>query len=69
MKTLLNTKSQKLNKTAQIYEAAFEKILSEIKDEYKRRLILKELDCVSGADERILTDFAKRVIEAAEKQM
>lgn len=66
---LLNTKAQKRNNVAQIYESAFNETLNKVKDEYSRRLILKELDVNTGADERILTDFAKRVIELAEKQI
>lgn len=68
MKTLLDTNQQKRNNAAEIYKAAFEKVFK-TKDEYTKRLILKELDVQTSSDKRILDLFSQQVCEIAEKQM
>lgn len=67
-KKLLNKDAQKRNKVAEIYKQVFDEVLG-TKKEYLRRLVLKELDVKTGADERALQEFAKEVIEKSEIRM
>ena len=67
-KKLLNKNAQKRNKVAEIYKQVFDEVLG-TKKEYLRRLVLKELDVKTGADERAVQEFAKEVIEKSEIRM
>ena len=67
-KKLLNKNAQKRNKVAEIYKQVFDEVLA-TKKEYLRRLVLKELDVKTGADERAVQEFAKEVIEKSEIRM
>lgn len=68
MKILLDKKGEKLNNVAEIYRDSFYQVLNK-KNEYIRRLILKELEVESAADQRELNEFSKEVIKLAESQM
>jgi len=67
-KKLLNKNAQKRNKVAEIYKQVFDEVLG-TKKEYLRRLVLKELDVKTGADERAVQNFVKEVIEKSEIRM
>ena len=67
-KKLLNKNAQKRNKVAEIYKQVFDEVLA-TKKEYLRRLVLKELDVKTGADERAVQEFVKEVIEKSEIRM
>ena len=63
-----NAKYYLRNKVAEIYKQVFDEVLG-TKKEYLRRLVLKELDVKTGADERAVQEFAKEVIEKSEIRM